>query len=55
MKHGNKKRNTAIQLLRIIACILVFLVHFGQRLELKGEIRQFTNFGEYGVHLFFYN
>ena len=51
----NKQTNRLlfIQILRVAACILVFLVHFGQRLELTSFIRQITNFGEYGVQLFF--
>lgn len=47
-----EKRNVLIQLLRICACAMVFIVHFGQRLGLSGIIRDFTNFGQYGVQLF---
>lgn len=42
-----------IQLLRVWACLLVFLVHFGQRVGLTGIIEKFTNFGQLGVQLFF--
>lgn len=48
-----KQRNVSIQLIRVCACVMVFLVHFGQRVELNGVIREFTEFGKYGVHLFF--
>ena len=53
MKKKVNERNTAIQILRIIACILVFMVHFGQRLEFEDVAKQITDFGMYGVHLFF--
>lgn len=48
-----KVRDPAIQLLRVSACLLVFLVHFGQRMELDGMVRKFTDFGARGVQLFF--
>lgn len=48
-----EKRNVSIQLLRVSACLLVFLVHFGQRVELSGFLRNFSDFGAYGVKLFF--
>lgn len=47
-----EKRNVSIQLLRVCACIMVFIVHFGQRVGLSGVIRSFTNFGQFGVQLF---
>jgi len=47
------KRNVSIQILRIIACLLVFIVHFGQRTHIKGTARLITEFGKYGVQLFF--
>ena len=49
----NKPRNVSIQLLRVCACILVFVVHFGQRVGLSGTLRLFTDFGRFGVQLFF--
>ncbi len=42
-----------ISLLRVIAMIGVFLVHFGQRIGLTGYLRNITDFGMYGVQLFF--
>lgn len=42
-----------IQILRILACIGVFCVHFGQRIDAQGEIRKFTDFGANGVQMFF--
>lgn len=42
-----------IQILRIIACIAVFSVHFGQRIGLPGVLRTITDFGANGVYLFF--
>ena len=47
-----EKRNVSIQLLRVCACAMVFLVHFGQRVGLSGTIRDFTDFGGFGVQLF---
>ena len=47
------KRNCSLQLFRIMACLGVFCVHFGQRIELEGTLRSFTSFGLYGVHMFF--
>lgn len=46
-------RNVSIQLLRVIACLLVYIVHLGQRLELSGILRTVTDFGKSGVFLFF--
>lgn len=48
-----EQRNVSIQILRICACLIVFLVHFGQRVDFSGTLRSFTNFGRFGVHLFF--
>ena len=48
-----KNKNISIQLLRISACLMVFMVHFGQRTDLSGILRSFTDFGRYGVQLFF--
>ncbi len=47
-----EKRNVSIQLLRVCACAMVFIVHFGQRVGFSGTIRDFSNFGQYGVQLF---
>ncbi len=49
----DNNRNLLIQILRVSACMLVFLVHFGQRVELSGFLRNFTNFGALGVQIFF--
>lgn len=46
-------RNVSLQLLRAAACILVFIVHFGQRLKVDGLLLEATSFGAYGVQLFF--
>ncbi|MBQ8598386.1 MAG: acyltransferase [Lachnospiraceae bacterium] len=48
-----KKRYQNIQILRIAACFGTFLVHFGQRIELGGMLRKATDFGAYGVYMFF--
>ncbi|MBR0348576.1 MAG: acyltransferase [Clostridia bacterium] len=48
-----EKRNTSIQLLRICACAMVFIVHFGQRVGFSGVLKNFTDFGQFGVQLFF--
>lgn len=46
-------KQQGIQILRIVACCAVFMVHVGQRLELHGGIRYFTDLGAMGVYLFF--
>ena len=48
-----KKKYQNIQILRIAACFGTFLVHFGQRMELGGVLRKATDFGAYGVYMFF--
>lgn len=42
-----------IKLLRVLACIGVFMVHVGQRLEFSGILQKLSNFGSQGVYLFF--
>ncbi len=49
----NKPRNNSLQILRAAACLLVFVVHFGQRLHVEGIVQEATSFGAYGVQLFF--
>lgn len=49
----NIKTNRGIQILRILACIGVFIVHLGQKLYLEDSIKRFTDLGEYGVEMFF--
>lgn len=48
-----KSRNVSIQILRVCACLMVFLTHFGQRVDFGGIPRSFADFGQYGVYLFF--
>jgi len=48
-----ENRNVSIQIVRVCACLMVFLVHFGQRVEFNGTLRIFTDFGKFGVQLFF--
>lgn len=50
---GNGTRNKQIQVLRVISCLMVFTVHLGQRMELEGTVKNFTDFGARGVQLFF--
>lgn len=50
---NNQKRAQNIQILRILSCVGVFFVHFGQRLPILGEARKFTDFGSNGVYMFF--
>lgn len=47
------QRNESIQFWRVIACLMVFMVHLGQRISLEGTIRTITDFGASGVYLFF--
>lgn len=46
-------KNKGIQVLRVLACVGVFAVHFGQRMQLDGIVRNITDFGSQGVRLFF--
>lgn len=46
-------RNYMISLLRILACVAVFLVHFSQRMDFSGVLRVVTDIGQFGVELFF--
>lgn len=46
-----KRQN--IQLWRGIACLMVFVIHFGQRMGFEGQAREITEFGAYGVQVFF--
>ncbi len=46
-------KNIGIQVLRVISCIMVFMVHFSQIMNFKGSLFKFCSYGEYGVYLFF--
>ena len=48
-----EKRLVSIQLLRCISCIMVFMIHLGQRVQLTGLIRNITDIGARGPILFF--
>lgn len=51
-----KSTERGIQFLRILACVGVFICHFGQRLHLERwsiNLYNFTQLGRYGVELFF--
>ena len=52
-KSLKKERDISIQILRVCACFMVFIVHFGQRVGFGGFLRELTEFGKYGVQLFF--
>ena len=55
-----QQRNVTIQIVRIVACLLVFCLHFGQiagvgdwqYVGLSGVINKLVTFGAYGVHIF---
>ena len=46
-------RIVGLQILRVIACIGVFLCHLGVQMEVEGTIEKFMDFGAMGVYLFF--
>ena len=51
-----KSTDRGIQLLRVLACLAVFVCHFGQRIHLDKwsmNLYNFTQLGRYGVELFF--
>lgn len=43
----------SIKLFKILSCFGVILVHYGQIINLSGNIRILTDFGAYGVYMFF--
>ncbi len=47
------KKIQSISMWRTIACLMVFAVHFGQRLSFPPQLKIITDFGAYGVQLFF--
>ncbi len=47
------KRSVGLQILRILACVGVFLCHLGAQMEVEGTIEKFMDFGARGVYLFF--
>lgn len=49
----SSQRLFSIQVLRCVSCIMVFLVHWGQNVQLNGVLRKITNLGAYGPYLFF--
>lgn len=50
---NSSKKIESIVIWRVIACLGVFAVHLGQRMNLSGYIRLISDFGKYGVQLFF--
>ena len=42
-----------LQILRVLACVGVFLCHLGSQMEVDGTIEKFMDFGARGVYLFF--
>ena len=46
-------RTVGLQILRVMACIGVFLCHLGAQMEVKGTVEKFMDFGAMGVYLFF--
>lgn len=47
------ERNESIKIWRVLSCVGVLTVHLGWKMRLDGNIRAFTDFGQYGVYLFF--
>ena len=48
-----KEKDDRIVLFRVLACLSVFFVHLGQRVNWEGIVRTFSDYGQYGVQLFF--
>lgn len=46
-------RSAGLQILRVIACIGVFLCHLGSQMEVEGTTELVMDFGARGVYLFF--
>lgn len=53
MEAMERQNRVNIQIWRAFACGCVFMVHYGQRIGLEGIARQITDFGAYGVQMFF--
>lgn len=49
----NKKRVVGLQILRVLACLGVFLCHLGAQMEVEGVMEKVMDFGARGVYLFF--
>lgn len=49
----NEKRVVGLQILRVAACLGVFLCHLGVQMEVEGALEKFMDFGARGVYLFF--
>lgn len=47
------ERKVGLQILRVMACVGVFLCHLGVQMEVEGAIEKFMDFGAMGVYLFF--
>lgn len=48
-----KNKIIGIQILRVVACLMVFLVHFSQIMKLESIFGISYSYGAYGVYLFF--
>lgn len=46
-------RIVGLQILRVLACVGVFLCHLGAQMDVEGTIEKFMDFGAMGVYLFF--
>ena len=53
IENSQPSRLPSFQLLRCMACIMVFGVHFRQLVGLSGILRKITDIGVMGPHLFF--
>ncbi|MDE7334087.1 MAG: acyltransferase [Lachnospiraceae bacterium] len=49
----NQTQIYSIKIFKILSCLGVILVHYGQITNLNGNIRTLTDFGSYGVYMFF--
>ena len=49
----NAGRRIGLSFLRVTACLMVFTVHFGQRMSVSGKLRDISDCGKWGVQLFF--
>ncbi len=49
----NMVKLAGLQILRVIACVGVFLCHLGAQMEVEGTVEKLMDFGARGVYLFF--
>lgn len=53
MKKDVEGKIVGLQVLRILACLMIFLVNFSEFMNFEGNLSYFCSYGNYAVYLFF--